>query len=339
MKTIFSILLITMMGLGFTVNAQDDEVEEPALSISGSVDTYFRSNLNSTNNPSDLDGSFSAPATSFGNSPGFSLGMANVIISMEGEKAGFVADLVFGPRGADAVFASSPSQNIVNQMYAYWNVSDDVTFTIGNFNTFLGYEVISPTGNFNYSTSDMFSYGPFSHSGLKLDAALSDEFSLMLGVFNPTDYTDHNPSGRYLAGAQLGYSTDAGGAWLNFLLDDEFFQVDLTTGFDVSDNVYVGVNATTNDDFSGLAGYFQVSASDAFSIGLRGEYFSDNSGVAIFAGESVFDLTISANCSVGNLTLIPEFRLDSGSDDFFVDSELAPQSSLSSFILAAVYGF
>ncbi|HAE72380.1 MAG TPA: porin, partial [Flavobacteriaceae bacterium] len=42
--------------------------------------------------------------------------------------------------------------NIVNQLYMYWNVSDKVTLTMGNFNTFLGYEVISPAANFNYST-------------------------------------------------------------------------------------------------------------------------------------------------------------------------------------------
>ena len=44
-----------------------------------------------------------------------------------------------------------------------------MTVTLGNFNTFLGYEVISPAANFNYSTSYMFSYGPFSHTGMKLD--------------------------------------------------------------------------------------------------------------------------------------------------------------------------
>ena len=80
--------------------------------------------------------------------------MVNLIGAYEGEKVGFVADLVFGPRGEDAVFASpfynaNGSSNIVNQLYAYWNVSDKVKITLGNFNTFLGYEVISPTANFN----------------------------------------------------------------------------------------------------------------------------------------------------------------------------------------------
>ena len=141
--------------------------EEPTFTISGSVDTYFRTNLSGgTNDAMDTIGTL-APTSSFANAPGFSLGMANLVMGYEGEKAGFVADLVFGPRGADAVFASGPALNIVNQLYAYYNVTDNFKLTLGNFNTFLGYEVISPTANFNYSTSYMFSYGPFSHTGLK----------------------------------------------------------------------------------------------------------------------------------------------------------------------------
>ena len=56
--------------------------------------------------------------------------MANLIASYEGEKSGFVADLVFGPRGNDAVFGSTiGSSPIVNQLYAYYNVSEKLTLT------------------------------------------------------------------------------------------------------------------------------------------------------------------------------------------------------------------
>lgn len=118
--------------------------------------------------------------------------MANLVIGKSSDKVGFTADLVVGPRGEDATFFSpvlrpGGNSSIVNQLYVYWNISDKVTTTFGNFNTFLGYEVISPVANFNYSTSYMFSYGPFSHTGLKFDIGLSDDLSLMLGVFNPTD--------------------------------------------------------------------------------------------------------------------------------------------------------
>ncbi len=327
------------------VKGQDDSMtgeDAPALSFSGSVDAYFRTNFGG-----DFD---AAPGTSFANLPGFALGMANLIAAHEGSNYGVTADLVFGPRGEDATFLSPElrpggNSSIVNQLYAYWNVSDAFTLTIGNFNTFLGYEVISPTGNFNYSTSYMFSYGPFSHTGLKADITLSEGLTLMAGVFNPTDATEYNPSNDYAGGLQLGYETGGLGIWLNGLFSDGFSQFDITAGYDISDAIYIGLNATSaKDAFTGLAGYLQFATSDNFKIGLRAETFTDKGAVYKDTEDpaaedvSIFDFTISANYTVGNLTIIPEFRLDSFSENVIPDG-VETTDGLSSFVLAAVYGF
>ena len=120
--------------VAYAIYAQDEVVEETAeetspLSFYGSVDAYYRK---------PFDGGMNqAPTTSFANASNFAIGMVNLGLEMSGEKTGFVGDLVFGPRGDDAVFGSIlPSGNdaIVNQLYAYWNVSDAVTLTLGNFN-------------------------------------------------------------------------------------------------------------------------------------------------------------------------------------------------------------
>jgi len=340
MKKLFT---LSMLFVATALFAQE-EVTEKKLSITGSIDAYYRANLNA---PNDLE-NWTAPGSSFANLPGFALGMANVVMSYEGEKTGFVADLVFGPRGTDAIFASpmySATGNIINQLYAYWNVSESVTLTMGNFNTFLGYEVISPTANFNYSTSYLFSYGPFSHTGIKADIALSEDFSLMLGVFNDTDLTEFNPTGDYAFGAQLGYA----GQYLNFLLDPSFTEIDFTGGFDLSDDFFLGINAaylSLEDDgggFSGVALYPQLATSETFTIGLRGEYFvEDGAFGAIGSGvedTSVFAATLTGSFAIDNLTIKPELRLDSASDDSFLDNDLATSKSLSSFVLAAIYSF
>jgi len=338
--------LMLLLSLIAISQEEKNEKEEKKFTLSGSIDAYFRANLNA---PNDEDAV--APGSSFANLPGFALGMANLIASYEGEKVGFVADLVYGPRGEDATFLSpflrpGGSSNIVNQLYAYWDVSESVKLTFGNFNTFLGYEVISPTANFNYSTSYLFSYGPFSHTGLKADFALTEDFSLMLAIMNPTDATEFNPNGNYAFGAQLGYSDQ----FLNILLDDGAFEIDFTGGFDISDSFFLGINGAfydSGDDedtgFAGVALYPQLSTSETFAIGLRGEYFAESGNFgAIGTGvedSSVFTATLTANIKVGNLTIIPELRLDSSSDDFFLDKDLDPQKSLSSFVLAAVYKF
>ena len=340
------LLRFAMFCLIFPAFAQEvPEEEEKKLSISGSVDAYFRTNLTGPNEAFDSEGDtfFLNPGTSFADRSGFSLGMANVILNYEGEKVGFVADLVFGPRGEDAVFLSVASTNVVNQLYAYWNVSESVTLTLGNFNTFLGYEVISPTGNFNYSTSYMFSNGPFSHTGLKADIALSDDASLMLAVMNSTDFTEINLDGSYTAGAQLGYK----GQFLNLIYGEQTgttgptFQVDYTGGFDISEKFFLGINATYNDTdgsgFYGAALYPQISTSEALSFGLRGEYFGLHADDV--DDETVFAATLSANYKIDDLTIIPEVRLDSWSSEFYLDNDLEPTKSLASFLVAAVYSF
>ncbi|MEL6988494.1 MAG: outer membrane beta-barrel protein [Bacteroidota bacterium] len=374
-----TIKIFVFILLSTSIWAQE-EVNETPLSISGSVDAYFRTNLTSDNMVGDAS---VAPVTSFANLPGFSLGMVNVILEKEKGKFGFVGDLVLGPRGTDAVFLSTGSANIVNQLYMYLNVSDAVTLTLGNFNTYLGYEVISPIDNFNYSTSYMFSYGPFSHTGLKADIALSDKMSLALAIMNPTDATEFNPFGSYVLGAQLGYESDAGGTWLNFRYGDEdgvlkadknvigdasagnVFQVDLTTGFNVSDDFYLGLNATylstgagetfadggiedidaDASGFYGLAAYAQLAVSEDITLGTRLEYFGEYNNFGIIPVDadgdgSMIDITLSANVAMEDLTIIPEFRIDLSSEDSaFPDSNLSPTSSLASFVLAAVYAF
>lgn len=354
-KNIF--LLALLLFSTSTIFAQEGEVEEedtePKFTISGSIDAYYRANLNGDNSANEETGApNAAPGSSFANLPGFALGMANVIVGYDGEKAGFVADLVFGPRGTDAIFASpiySATGNIVNQLYGYWNVTDNVKLTLGNFNTFLGYEVISPVANFNYSTSYLFSYGPFSHTGLKADFTLSEDFSMMLAVMNPTDMTELNLTGKYAYGAQLGYS----GQYLNLLIDNGSYEIDYTGGFDVSDSFFLGINAAYFDgdegigNFAGAALYPQYSASENFTLGLRGEYFTETDGFGAIGGAdedgdaSVFAVTLTGSATIGNLILKPELRLDSASEESgnFLDSDLMPQKSLSSFVLAAIYSF
>ncbi len=343
-----SILLACVLFSSGALIAQEDEETTPKFSISGSIDAYYRANLNAGNGEDAQ-----APGSSFANLPGFSLGMANVIAGYEGEKVGFVADLVFGPRGTDAIFASpmySATGDIVNQLYAYWNVSENVKLTFGNFNTFLGYEVISPVANFNYSTSYLFSYGPFSHTGLKADFTLSDDLSLMLAVMNPTDLTEFNPTGQYAYGVQLGYS----GQYANLLIDNGSFEIDYTGGFDLSDSFFLGLNAAyfSGDEedgigsFAGVAVYPQLATSENFTIGLRGEYFTTTDGFEAIGSldaegdASVFAVTLTGSATIGNLMIKPELRLDSASeDDNFVNGDGEPISSLSSFLLAAIYSF
>ncbi|WP_282049592.1 outer membrane beta-barrel protein [Maribacter aquivivus] len=338
-KNIFATGLMLFAAAG--VIAQEEE-EEKKFTLSGSIDAYWRTAFK------DGGDATTATETSFANQTGFALGMANIVGSYDMENTGVVVDLVFGPRGTEATFENDVLNGVINQAYAYWNVSDKVTLTAGRWNTFLGYEVIAPAANFNYSVSYLFSNGPFSHLGVKADIALSDDVSLMLSVSNPWDVNDTSSTGEYAYGAQLGVS----GQYLNLYYDNGTrgglgFEIDYTGGFDISEDFFFGINAAYNDNseagtgFYGAAIYPQLTTSDSFAIGLRGEYiaFTDD---LLDDDVPVLGLTLTGSFTKDNLIIKPEIRLDSFGNDFepFIESDgIGTTNSLSTFAVAAIYSF
>tara|TARA_B100001093_G_scaffold181931_1_gene174553 strand:- start:12433 stop:13515 length:1083 start_codon:yes stop_codon:yes gene_type:complete len=344
-QTMKKTLILLFASFALATFAQE---EEPALSISGTVDAYFQTALTAP------DTDFAGFGSSFADGSGFALGMANLIASYDMGSTGVVADLVFGPRGEAAIGGYN-----INQLYAYWNVSEGTTLTMGRFNTYFGYEVISPTGNFNYSTSYMFSNGPFSMVGLKADFSLGD-FSLMLALMNDTDINE-NTKGSYSVGAQVGYS----GQYLNFYYQDyddsdlSFLglAIDYTGGFDLSDSFFLGINAAYNiggysyevenglgedSGYYGVALYPQYTVSESFALGLRGELFGWHGDPEDLP--SVFSTTLTGSYTFENLTIKPELRMDTWSNGdayeiTYPDADGLPTDSLATFTLAAIYSF
>ena len=308
--------------------------QESKVSVSGSVDMYGTANfVDGAGTPGIL---IANPA----NANGFGLGSINTVFAYEGEKSGFVADLAFGPKADDANLAGA-----INQLYAYYNVSDKTTITAGQFNTFLGYEVISPAANFNYTVSYLFNAGPFSHTGVKLDYAASEDLSYMLAVTNShaISSADGNVGGEMQFGAQVGYK----GQYLNFIyggvdgsgITDNMF-LDYTGGFDLSDSLFLGINAAysysedADAGYQGAALYIENTFSDSFALGLRPEFFQMNGA----SDATVTALTLAASSSLtDNLKVITELRMDS-SEDGMIEA-FAGEESVSALTIAAVYSF
>ena len=327
----------------------ENEDEAPKLEISGFVDAYYQYSFN--------ESPFSTSFTETHNS--FTLGMANVVFAKTSGKVGFVADLAVGPRAEVANGYSGSTLSAIKQLFVTYSPSDAVTFTLGNFGTHVGYEVIDAPANINYSTSYMFSNGPFYHTGLKADFALSENFGAMIGIFNDTDTKIDEVPGKHF-GAQLSYSNESIGIYLNYIagkdvVDEENnaletgHQIDLTATFQLTDEFGLGVNATSktnileeseNTNWYGAALYANYAFSDAFTLGLRGEYIGDGDGLILGAVDgSVFDFTVSGNIHLGPFTLIPEFRIDAAGKDVFVDANGAETGTSSALMLAAIYAF
>src|ERR1700712_3288434 len=179
MKKLILLSLITA-GL-FTVKAHaigmaadtGKVVADPPLSISGSVDAYYKY---------DFSGQKANIPTSFaGDQNSFSIGMIDLALKKKVGKASFVGEASFGPRSDQSIPVATYH---IQNLYVSYDVTDKFNLTGGYMATFIGYEVISPTGNFNYSTSYLFTNGPFQNAGLKATYTFSDKASLMAGIFN-----------------------------------------------------------------------------------------------------------------------------------------------------------
>ena len=324
------IIFTALLAVSFIATAQEEE--KGTFTLSGTVDTYYSTNL-STSAIGTTGVLTDVPANGFG------LGMANTIFSYEKGKAGVVADLAFGPRAN----AANAYTGAINQLYAYYNASEKVTFTLGQFNTFYGYEVISPAGNFNYSVSYLFNAGPFSHTGLKIDYAATEDLSFMVAITNPHGVVAgaNSDSDNYQLGFQTGYK----GQYFNLAYgadgfgDTDVLYLDYTGGFDISDSLYLGINAAyaNSEDadagYQGVALYLQNTFSDTFSLGLRPEFFTTTSGSG---DESISAFTLSGNTSLSDsLKLITELRYDTSDDVTFIGGE----EKVTGLTIAAVYSF
>jgi len=350
LKSILTLALLSSATLSFA-----QEAAEAPLQISGSVDTYFKYDFGKAAN---IPTSFASDQNSV------SIGMIDLALKKTTGKASFVGELSFGPRGQGQSLVPAGTESFhIQNLYVNYAFTDKFTMTAGFMGTFIGYEVISPAANFNYSTSYLFTNGPFQNAGIKATYAFSPKVSLMVGAFNDSwnVYTANPGFGVSTLGAQLMVSPVEGWtAYLNvatgYVSGTEF---DLTTAYQVTEKFKLGLNVADwsaglgaeDEGFTGAALYPQYAFSPAFALGLRGEYFKtkDNGGVlwGPAAGESVVAATITANIKAGGLTFIPEFRLDNGSaiDNMngvattFVKSSGAATKSATQFSLAAVYAF
>jgi len=356
LKKIALICFVTFYYYSFCFS-QTDSSKSPAPTITGSVDGYYRFNFADAK---DEGGNpITNNYTSFTNSQNsFELGMVSIQAAHSFGKASVFADLGFGRRAQEFDYPDGSGGNgfyslaSVKQAYLSYAVSDKLKLTLGKWATHVGYELADAYLNRNYSMDYMFSYGPFSHTGIKADIGLGGKSALMLGIANPTDNAT-TVSSRKFAIAQFSTAStnDKIKAYLNYVGTYggslRATQLDFVLTGAVTDKFTIGYNGTVklvkiededNASSWGSALYFNVDPTANFGITLRGEYFGDDKS-AFGLGTSIFDATLSPNFKIGNLTIIPEIRLDNAKDEIFTDHDGNGAKSTFTGILAATYHF
>ena len=350
-KICLFILTATVSQVMFSQNA-DTTSKKGNLSISGSVDAYYRYNFANAK-----DSGRTNNYTSYTNSQNsFELGMASLKADYTIGKVQAVADLGFGRRAEESSYNDNGTLAAVKQGFVAYSPSDKVKFTMGKWFTHVGYEVADAYLNRNYSMDYMFSYGPFYHTGIKMDVTANSNFSFMIGVTNPTDFSTASFTKKNFIGQIHLVTTNSKiNAYLNYvggkdMSDATVNQVDLVFTGTISSKFSIGYNGTVksvepdggnSDSWWGSALYFNYDPSSVFGLTARGEYFGDENGVAGF-GTNIFDFTLTGNIHINNLTIMPEFRLDGAQDPMFYKNsdKLTPTAkSTGSFILGAAFHF
>jgi len=247
-KKFFGTAIIALFTMT-TVFAQTDSTK--SLTISGSVDGYYRWNSGAGNGTTSFTKSQSA----------FALGMATVRAdaSALSGKVTAVVDLGFGQRAEEFSYyeyANKSTLSFVKQAYVTLNASKNVKFSMGKWATHVGYEVLDAPLNRNYSMSYMFTNGPFSHTGIKMDVT-AGPVGFMIGVANFIDETNSTTGVKTLLAQFSGGS--ANGKFKGYLNYAGFFgsnlgtnplalkslnQLDLVLTDAISDKFNIGFNAT-----------------------------------------------------------------------------------------------
>jgi Putative beta-barrel porin-2, OmpL-like. bbp2 len=350
-KISFFILTVVVSQVMFGQNT-DSASKKGSLSITGSVDAYYRYNFANAK-----DSMHTNNYTSFTNSHNsFELGMASLKADYTIGKLEAVADLGFGRRAEEFSYNDNGTLAAIKQAFVAYSPSDKVKFTMGKWFTHVGYEVPDAYLNRNYSMDYMFSYGPFFHTGIKMDVTASSNFGFMIGVANPTDFTTASFAKKnFIAQIHLATTNSKINAYVNYVGGEDMSEA-MVNQFDavvigtISSKFSIGYNGTVKSvkpdggssaSLWGSALYLNYDPCSVFGLTARGEYFGDEDGVAGF-GTDIVDFTLSGNVHIGNLTIIPEFRLDSAKDPIFYKNsdKLSPTAkSTGSFILGAAFHF
>ena len=348
--------IISVVSLPLFAQNSAEKKEKKNFNFSGYIDGYYRYDLAKTaaNNRTSFTNSHNA----------FQLGMASVKFEGTSGKLGFVADLGIGKRANEFDYNDVGLAKGIKQLYATYTATDWLKISAGSWATHVGYELVDPNANKNYSMSYMFSWGPFSHTGIKADIT-SGKSGFMVGISNPTDYRTTPAHTKKFLIAQYSYSaSDALKFYLNYVggfgLDSlKRRQVDIVASAKLSTKLNIGYNATyqythaetafakrsneVSKSWWGSAIYLNFDATEKTSFSLRSELFNDkNQLTALNAapmGASIFANTFSTNIKLKALTLIPELRLEKSKENVFYTKDGGNKSSSASLLLAAVYNF
>ncbi len=348
----------------------DEKVEEfkakIPFDISGSMDVYVQTNFIGKRTNDVKYRVFDPRANSF------ELGMFNLMCSKTYKRVTFLGDIAFGPRADVANYSSNAlvttTSFVLKQLYIAYEPVDGLKFTLGNFSTYFGYELIEANNNFHYSCSQAFLNGPFYHTGFKMSYNRK-KFGFLVGFFNDTDAKADRDRNKYV-GAQVSYSDANTGLYINFLggnqrdaNSDTVMKMNYKTALGLTFSRRIKDRGTVALDAAYymyrqkflvdpstvvrpkyytvyVYGNVDLGKKRMGSIGARVGYLNNTDGITLDGVSAhIADFTLSGPVKIGPLRLVPEFRLDYSTQKVFTNRSGNPSNIQTTLGLAAIVGF
>lgn len=330
-----TIPLAVFLFMSLLSKAQTDSTKAPTSSSSYTIyfDGYYKNDFSklSTNNK-----------TSFTNSnQSLQLGMASIKLDHTNGKFAGTLDLGLGKRAQEFSYNDKGVAQSIKQAYISYAPMSGLKISAGKWATHIGYELLDAYSNRNYSMSYGFSYGPFFHTGIRVDIALGGKSAMMIGLAQPTDFVSAaSPDKMLIAQFSTSSKNDVLKAFLNYQGGKDKSQFDLVLNGVVNSQVAINYDGTianiSGNNWTSNAVYVNYDPSAKIGFTLRSEYFDDSKN-AVGVGSSIFQNTFSANIHFSKLTLIPEIRFDNAKDKIFFNTNNNLNQYASNFLIAAVY--
>lgn len=355
----------------FVKSIKAGDGKDITLKLGGYVDAYYahhtrgQGDFRSPNHPNGFDGADigTGGATNgrIFESPGnqFSLGLIQTKFEAGNEDWQVVADLIHGPNAELTNFnnlrgsgtqTSSTTSTAIKQAYVSAKLVKDLKLTVGQFGTHIGYEVVESYQNANYMLGYLFGFGPFYHTGAKLDYAFSDKISVMAGVVNGWDLQADNNKDKTVIGQITLKPISELTLILNYAGGNETRSVsalpetnvggmrhiaDLVAQYQVNKMVKVGINLVYGENkvnketaaavWGGAAAYVSVTPVDGFTASYRLDYLDDRQGArSLFGltratGTKVMGHTVTGTISMygGHFLIRPEVKYDMADAEVF----------------------
>ena len=244
-------------------------------------------------------------------------------------------------------------------------IGNGLLIDFGKFATHVGAEVMDGYDGWNstFSRSYLFKYGPFTHTGVRMQYAVSDTVGILGMISNGLDNQTDNNNAKGFGGQVSWVAMDTVALYFNYFgsaesqtgdtnnTDDYRNFYDIVADISVTKDLTLNLNAVygsednanganLNAQWWGFSGIARYDVNNWLSLNLRGQIFDDKDGLHTGSAQKLTSVTFTPEVRVNNNMVVrAEYRHDDSNRTPFTDDNGAAQDSQDTVAFNALFYF